>query len=73
MSSGERKRRRPNPCRAIPAWGCGMGVVGACVRVQACPGAVTNACARGTGLDAGPERVMAPYPYAHALPDACPK
>ena len=37
VSSGERKRIRPNRCRVIPVGGCGIGVVGACDRVPTGP------------------------------------
>ena len=42
VSSGERKRIRPNRMRVIGAGRCVCGVVGACFRVSACPGTVIN-------------------------------
>ena len=51
VSSGERKRIRPNRAR---------GVEGACVRVLAGPAGVIKRRVRRTGLNAGPQRVMAP-------------
>ena len=60
VSSGERKRIRPNHGRVIPVGGCVRGVEGACVRVLAGPAGVIKRRVRRTGLNAGPQRVMAP-------------
>lgn len=60
VSSGERKRIRPNLVRVTGASRCAWGVVGFRVRALAGPAAVTKPCARRTGLNAGPWRVMAP-------------
>lgn len=54
VSSGERKRSRPNLMRVIPVGGCVWGVVGACVPVPTCRAMVIKTCVRGTGLNAGP-------------------
>ena len=54
VSSGERKRTRPNLARVIPVGGCGFGVVGACVPVPTCRASVIKPCVRRTGLDTGP-------------------
>ena len=54
MSSGERKRMRPNRARAIPVGGCAHGVAGACVPVPADRAGVIKRLARGTGLKAWP-------------------
>lgn len=65
VSSGERKRIRPNRPRAIPVGGCAVGVAGRRVPEPTLRAAVIKPCARGTGLNAGPQRVMAPYLEAH--------
>ena len=60
VSSGERKRIRPNRARVTGASRCARGVEGACVRVLAGPAGVIKRRVRRTGLNAGPQRVMAP-------------
>ena len=60
VSSGERKRIRPNRARVTGASRCAHGVEGACVRVLAGPAGVIKRRVRRTGLNAGPQRVMAP-------------
>lgn len=54
VSSGERKRIRPNRLRVIPVGGCVSGVVGACVPVPTDRAGVIKRCSRGTGLKAWP-------------------
>lgn len=54
VSSGERKRIRPNRVRVIPVGGCVRGVAGACVPVPTCRAGVIKPCVRRTGLDTGP-------------------
>ena len=54
VSSGERKRIRPNRPRAIPVGGCVAGVVGACVPAPTGRAGVIKRLARGTGLKAWP-------------------
>ena len=56
MSSGERKRIRPNLGRAIPVGGCVLGVVGSPVPVPTRRAGVTKPCLRRTGLNTGPQR-----------------
>ena len=73
VSSGERKRIRPNLGRAIPVGGCVLGVVGSPVPVPTRRAGVTKPCLRRTGLNTGPQRVRAPYLNAHGLPIASPK
>ena len=60
VSSGERKRIRPNHGRVIPVGGCARGVVGSPVPAPARRAGVTKPCSRRTGLNTGPQRVMAP-------------
>ena len=60
MSSGERKRSRPNRSRVIPVGGCASGVVGLRVPVPTGRAEVTKRRVRRTGLNSRPERVMAP-------------
>lgn len=73
VSSGERKRIRPNHGRVIPVGGCIRGVAGACVPVPTDRAGVIKRLARGTGLKAWPQRVPAPYLEACRLPIMCPK
>ena len=73
VSSGERKRIRPNRVRVIPVGGCVRGVEGARVPVPTDRAGVIKRLARGTGLKAWPQRVPAPYLDACRLPIACPK
>lgn len=73
MSSGERKRIRLNRPRVIPVGGCAGGVAGTRLRAPTGPAGVIKPCVRGTGLNTGPQRVMAPYLNAHGLPAASPK
>ena len=73
VSSGERKRIRPNRARVIPVGGCVRGVEGARVPVPTDRAGVIKRLARGTGLKAWPQRVPAPYLDACRLPIACPK
>ena len=73
VSSGERKRIRPNRLRVIPVGGCVAGVVGSRVPVPTGRAGVIKRLARGTGLKAWPQRVPAPYLDACRLPIACPK
>ena len=73
MSSGERKRIRPNLMRVTPVGGCVWGVAGSRAPAPTGRPAVIKACVRGTGLNTGPQRVRAPYPNAHVLPIASPK
>ena len=73
VSSGERKRIRPNRARVIPVGGCVRGVVGARVPVPTDRAGVIKRLARGTGLKAWPQRVPAPYLEACRLPIMCPK
>ena len=73
VSSGERKRIRPNHGRVIPVGGCVRGVEGACVPVPTDRAGVIKRLARGTGLKAWPQRVPAPYLEACRLPIMRPK
>ena len=73
VSSGERKRIRPNRLRVIPVGGCVAGVVGSRVPVPTGRAGVIKRLARGTGLKAWPQRVPAPYLEACRLPIMCPK
>ena len=54
VSSGERKRIRPNRLRVIPVGGCVAGVVGSRVPVPTDRAGVIKRLARGTGLKAWP-------------------
>ena len=54
VSSGERKRIRPNRLRVIPVGGCVAGVVGSRVPVPTGRAGVIKRLARGTGLKAWP-------------------
>ena len=54
VSSGERKRIRPNRLRVIPVGGCVAGVVGSRVPVPTGRVGVIKRLARGTGLKAWP-------------------
>jgi hypothetical protein len=60
VSSGERKRIRPNRSRVIASRRCAVGVVGFGVRFLEGPAEVIKRRARRTGLNSRPERVMAP-------------
>lgn len=60
MSSGERKRSRLNRSRVIAVRRCATGVVGACAQPLTGLAGVINQRVRRTGLNAGPQRVMAP-------------
>ena len=54
VSSGERKRTRPNLARVIPVGGCAWGVAGLCVRSPTGPGRVIKRRVRRAGLNAWP-------------------
>ncbi len=73
MSSGERKRMRPNRARAIPVGGCVHGVVGSWFPAPTGRAGVTKRRVRGTGLKAWPQRVPAPYLEVRRLPFLIPK
>ena len=73
VSSGERKRIRPNRLRVIPVGGCVAGVVGSRVPAPTGRAGVIKRCSRGTGLKAWPQRVRAPYLDGRRLPIVFPK
>ena len=60
VSSGERKRRRPNRSRVIGSSRCASGVVGRCCALLEGGGAVIKPCVSRERLNTLPERVMAP-------------
>jgi hypothetical protein len=68
VSSGERKRMRPNRARVIPVGGCAHGVVGSCFPVPTGRAGVINTTGQGNRLEGLAAEGASPVPGSPSSP-----